>query len=121
MHVGIRLGGSSLDAKGGIVGGIFDLNDIDTQFHVKEESGKEPCHTIRLKLKALELRLDYMGTSILMGRISSFSAALRDEWKTTNDKFIASLRKNAIIFIHGDLIWDQVQLTGGMIFLGCTI
>ncbi|CAD7085829.1 unnamed protein product [Hermetia illucens] len=110
MHVGIRLGGSSLDAKGGIVGGIFDLNDIDTQFHVKEESGKEPCHTIRLKLKALELRLDYMGTSILMGRISSFSAALRDEWKTTNDKFIASLRKNAIIFIHGDLIWDQLQI-----------
>lgn len=104
MNIGIYLGGSSLDAKGGIVGGSFEVNKINTRFHIKEELGMEPCHTVGLSFMALELRLDYMGTSVLMTRISSFSAALKDEWKT-NPQMI-----NAMIFIHGDLSWDQLQI-----------
>jgi len=30
LYIGIGLGGSSLDAKGGIVGGIIELSRIDT-------------------------------------------------------------------------------------------
>lgn len=30
MFIGLGLGGSSLDAKGGIVGGAIELNKIDT-------------------------------------------------------------------------------------------
>ena len=30
LYIGIGLGGSSLDAKGGIVGGIIELSEIDT-------------------------------------------------------------------------------------------
>jgi len=30
MHIGLGLGGSSLDAKGGIVGGTIELNKINT-------------------------------------------------------------------------------------------
>uniref|UniRef100_A0A1I8N1J1 Bridge-like lipid transfer protein family member 1 C-terminal domain-containing protein n=1 Tax=Musca domestica TaxID=7370 RepID=A0A1I8N1J1_MUSDO len=117
MYIGIYLGGSSLDAKGGIVGGSFEVNKINNRFHIKEESGVEPCHTIRLSFMALELRLDYMGTSVLMTRISSFSAAMKDEWKTTllnagkaeETKYDNSAPK-AIIFVHGDLSWDQLQI-----------
>ncbi|XP_059220165.1 bridge-like lipid transfer protein family member 1 isoform X6 [Stomoxys calcitrans] len=114
MYIGIYLGGSSLDAKGGIVGGSFEVNKINNRFHIKEESGVEPCHTIRLSFMALELRLDYMGTSVLMTRISSFSAAMKDEWKTSLLKSCAtddaSVAPKAIIFVHGDLSWDQLQI-----------
>lgn len=49
--------------------------------HIREEPGIEPDHTVGLKLFALELRLDYMGTSVLMSRVSSLDVTLRDEWK----------------------------------------
>ncbi|XP_036340077.1 transmembrane protein KIAA1109 isoform X3 [Rhagoletis pomonella] len=123
MYIGIYLGGSSLDAKGGIVGGSFEVNKINTRFHIKEESGVEPYHTIRLSFVALELRLDYMGTSVLMTRISSFSAAMKDEWKTSINTLSTTdyggsmatvggytTKPRAIIFIHGDLSWDQLQI-----------
>jgi len=37
MHIGLGLGGSGLDAKGGIVGGTIELNKINTysMFHEK--------------------------------------------------------------------------------------
>ncbi|XP_037884226.1 transmembrane protein KIAA1109 isoform X1 [Glossina fuscipes] len=118
MFVGIYLGGSSLDAKGGIVGGSFEVNKINTRFHIKEESGIEPYHTMGLSFMALELRLDYMGTSVLMTRISSFSAAMKDEWKTSllkgengiGNHYYSDGSTKAIIFIHGDLSWDQLQI-----------
>ena len=115
MYIGIYLGGSSLDAKGGIVGGSFEVNKINTRFHIKEESGVEPYHTMGLSFMALELRLDYMGTSVLMTRISSFSAAMKDEWKTSLQQLQGdntppqdNTAPKAIILIHGDLSWDQV-------------
>lgn len=52
-----------------------------TLVHIREEPGIEPDHTVGLKLFALELRLDYMGTSVLMSRVSSLDVTLRDEWK----------------------------------------
>ncbi|XP_055381705.1 bridge-like lipid transfer protein family member 1 isoform X2 [Condylostylus longicornis] len=108
MRIGIHLGGSSLDAKGGIVGGNFELSQIDKQIRIKEQVGLEPNHTVGLNLKALELRLDYMGTSVLMTRISSFSISMHDEWKTSET--IRKLTKNAIIFFHSDVSWDQLQI-----------
>lgn len=61
MYIGFGLGGSTLDAKGGIVGGTIDLNKINTYSHIWEEQGVEPRHKLGLTLGALELRLDYMG------------------------------------------------------------
>lgn len=51
--------------------------------HLKEEWGQEPDHTVALKLRALESRLDYMGTSVLMGRVSSLDITLKDEWRVS--------------------------------------
>ncbi|XP_063974640.1 bridge-like lipid transfer protein family member 1 isoform X5 [Diachasmimorpha longicaudata] len=113
LYIGIGLGGSSLDAKSGFVGGTIDLSKIDTYLHIREEPGIEPDHTLGLKLFALELRLDYMGTSVLMTRVSSLDVTLRDEWKisrnTSGDAFMPT-RRPAIIFMHGDLGWDQLQI-----------
>ncbi|XP_051162533.1 transmembrane protein KIAA1109 homolog isoform X5 [Leptopilina boulardi] len=113
LYIGVGLGGSSLDAKGGIVGGIIELSKIDTYIHIREEPGIEPDHTVGLKLFALELRLDYMGTSVLMSRVSSLDVTLRDEWKINRnnkeDAFMPT-RRPAIIFMHGDLGWDQLQI-----------
>lgn len=64
--------------------------------HIREEPGIEPDHTVGLKLFALELRLDYMGTSVLMSRVSSLDVTLRDEWKinrhTNGDAFMPTRR-----------------------------
>ncbi|KAH8323336.1 hypothetical protein KR067_005364 [Drosophila pandora] len=114
MYAGIYLGGSALDAKGGIVGGSFEVNKINKRFHIKEEAGMEPYHTMGLSFMAMELRLDYMGTSVLMTRISSFSAAMKDEWRTAAQAAAAPShgkdQARALIFIHGDLTWDQLQI-----------
>lgn len=111
MYIGFGLGGSTLDAKGGIVGGTIDLNKINTYTHIWEEQGVEPRHKLGLTLSALELRLDYMGTSVLMTRISQLNVALRDEWKCSTEmgRMVASDRPT-IIFVHGDLSWDQFQM-----------
>lgn len=110
MHIGFGLGGSTLDAKGGIVGGTIELNKIDTHMHISEEQGVEPHHKFGLRLMALELRLDYMGTSVLMTRISSLNATLHDEWKcSTEPGQVLSNGRPTIILMHGDLSWDQVK------------
>ncbi|KAF6208729.1 hypothetical protein GE061_014468, partial [Apolygus lucorum] len=112
MYIGLGLAGSSLDAKGGIVGGSIDLSNIDTFITIREDPGTEPNHTVGLKLAALECRLDYMGTAVLMGRVSKLDVQLKDEWKTgvqDSDEFCPT-RRPAMIFMHGDLGWDQLQV-----------
>lgn len=109
LYIGLGLGGSSLESKGGIVGGTVEINSINTHFHICEEPNYEPDHKIGVKFKALELKFDYMGTSVLMTRISDFSAALKDEWKRSNNLYSIPKRP-VIILIHGDLNWDQFQI-----------
>ncbi|KAH1010974.1 hypothetical protein HUJ04_000423 [Dendroctonus ponderosae] len=113
LYIAFGLGGSSLDAKGGIVGGNIEIANIDTYVHIREEPDVEPDHTIGLKLRALELRLDYMATSVLMCRVSDLNVNLRDEWRlnrpVVRESFMPT-RRPASIFVHGVLSWDQLQL-----------
>lgn len=113
--VGLGLDGSALDAKGGIVGGVIEISSVETKMIVKEDRGKEPDHVVKLKLKTLQKRLDYMGTSVLMMRISDLDLTLRDEWRI--DQFHGNknvdphpTKRPALVFIHGNLIWDQLQI-----------
>ncbi|XP_055681343.1 bridge-like lipid transfer protein family member 1 isoform X2 [Lutzomyia longipalpis] len=111
MYIGIGLGSSTLDAKGGIVGGTIELSKIDTHMRVQEEPGCQPHHMMGIKFLALELRLDYMGTSVLMKRISSLNAALEDKWENSCDGEVDGRpKKPPVILIHGDLSWDQLQV-----------
>lgn len=82
---------------------------------IREDPGSEPRHTVGLKLSALELRLDYMGTAVLMSRVSSLEVVLKDEWKvlsktTSTDGVHDAIKRPGIVFMHGDLGWDQLQL-----------
>lgn len=105
MHIGLSLGGSGLDAKGGIVGGTIELSEINVYLKIREDPGMEPDHTVGMKLFASQSRLDYMGTSVLMGRVSSFAVTLRDEWKLKQcaEEDEDATRRGATIFILGDL------------------
>jgi Fragile site-associated protein C-terminus len=47
---------------------------------ISEDPGKEPEHFVTHQLHIMEARLDYMGSSILMGRISDLALKLNDEW-----------------------------------------
>ncbi|PRD28558.1 UNVERIFIED_CONTAM: hypothetical protein NCL1_31998 [Trichonephila clavipes] len=93
---------------------MFLLNNLFL-VHLKEDWGQEPDHTVALKLGALESRLDYMGTSVLMGRVSSLDITLKDEWRVSsilNQDHISShpTKRPALIFVNGELSWDQLQL-----------
>ncbi|XP_072376093.1 bridge-like lipid transfer protein family member 1, partial [Diabrotica undecimpunctata] len=82
--------------------------------YIREEANVEPDHKVCLRLHALELRLDYMATSVLMCRVSDLNVNLRDEWKlnkvnTSRDSFMPT-RRPANIFMHGVLGWDQLQM-----------
>ena len=62
----------------------------------------------------MEVRFDYMGTSVLMGRISHLSAAINDDWHVTDMGALSSQTCTAVrpaqIFLRGDLSWDQLQV-----------
>jgi len=47
---------------------------------ISEDPGKEPEHMASIKLDIIESRLDYMGSSILMGRVSDLAVKMNDEW-----------------------------------------
>ncbi|KAJ0182155.1 hypothetical protein K1T71_002877 [Dendrolimus kikuchii] len=114
MLVGVALAGSELDARGGIVGGAIALASIDTYVHIEEEPGCNPGHVCGVKLAALELRLEYMGTPVLLSRVSRLAAALRDEWlarpKHHHPHQHRPTARPAIILTHGTLSWHQLQI-----------
>ena len=114
MNISLSLDNSTLDAKSGIVGGQIELSKIETKLNVKELYGQEPDHVITAKLNALQTRIDYMGSPILMLRMSNLDLRLKDEWKIDTDNKIGYLghptKRPALMFIHCVLSWDQLQL-----------
>ena len=48
---------------------------------VSEDPAHEPDHSAGLTFFTVETRLDYMGSSMLMGRMSKLEATLSDEWR----------------------------------------
>ena len=114
MFIGLGLKGSSLEAKGGIIGGCIDIGKIDTYCRVLEDSGKEPQHKLGARLDAMEVRFDYMGTSVLMGRVSHLEVKLKNEWQVeqvdSRERAEAGSTRTASVFVFGDLKWDQFQL-----------
>ena len=106
MFISVGLSGSKLEAKAGIVGGAIDLGKIDTYVHLREDKGTEPVHKCGLQLDVMEVKFDYMSTSVLMGRVSHLILKVNDDWHVTDVKE----SKPAQIFVKGDLAWDQLQM-----------
>ncbi|XP_045512611.1 transmembrane protein KIAA1109 homolog isoform X1 [Pieris brassicae] len=108
MVVRVSLAGSALDARGGIVGGAISLAALDAHVHVEEEPGSNPAHVCGVRLAALELRLEYMGTPVLLARLSRPRAAFRDQWLAHRHRPAAS--RPASILTHCTLSWHQLQI-----------
>lgn len=53
---------------------------VRSAVHIEEEAGCNPGHVCGVRLAALELRLEYMGTPVLLARVSALRARATDEW-----------------------------------------
>lgn len=49
--------------------------------HISEHPNQQPGHKIQITMGSTEARVDYMGSSILMGVFSNADLQLQDEWK----------------------------------------
>ncbi|XP_053786570.1 bridge-like lipid transfer protein family member 1 isoform X10 [Desmodus rotundus] len=111
ISMSVGLGRSQLDSKGGVVGGTVDVNALEMVAHISEHPNQQPSHKIQVTMGSTEARVDYMGSSILMGIFSNADLKLQDEWKvnlyTAPD---LSMADKSEIFVHGDLKWDIFQV-----------
>uniref|UniRef100_A0A7N8WMU0 KIAA1109 n=1 Tax=Mastacembelus armatus TaxID=205130 RepID=A0A7N8WMU0_9TELE len=110
ISMSVGLGRSKLDSKGGVVGGNIDVNTLEMVSHISEHPNQQPSHKIQITMGSTEARVDYMGSSILMGVFSNADLQLQDEWKVNLCTADTSLSEKSEIFIHGDLQWDIFQV-----------
>ncbi|CAH1268426.1 KIAA1109 [Branchiostoma lanceolatum] len=109
------LDSSTLDARGGVVGGIIQISKINTSVNLHENPGDEPTHRCNFEVKSADTRLDYMGAAILMARLHQLTVSLKDEWKVEAltpkaPHIYDEMGEKSAIFIHGDLDWDRFHL-----------
>nr|XP_045737699.1 bridge-like lipid transfer protein family member 1 [Mirounga angustirostris] len=111
ISMSVGLGRSQLDSKGGVVGGTIDVNALEMVAHISEHPNQQPSHKIQITMGSTEARVDYMGSSILMGIFSNADLKLQDEWKVNlYNALDSSLTDKSEIFVHGDLKWDIFQV-----------
>ncbi|KAM7376688.1 hypothetical protein PAMP_006401 [Pampus punctatissimus] len=110
ISMSVGLGRSKLDSKGGVVGGNIDVNTLEMVSHISEHPNHQPSHKIQITMGSTEARVDYMGSSILMGVFSNADLQLQDEWKVNLCTVDTSLSEKSEIFVHGDLQWDIFQV-----------
>nr|KAG5688413.1 hypothetical protein BaRGS_001195 [Batillaria attramentaria] len=75
--------------------------------------GRDPDHRAGLTLYAIEGRVDYMGSSVLMTRLSTLDVSLHDEWhveKHMEEDTPVATTRSANLFVNGSLTWDQFHL-----------
>uniref|UniRef100_A0A2K6G670 Bridge-like lipid transfer protein family member 1 n=1 Tax=Propithecus coquereli TaxID=379532 RepID=A0A2K6G670_PROCO len=111
ISMSVGLGRSQLDSKGGVVGGTIDVNALEMVAHISEHPNQQPNHKIQITMGSTEARVDYMGSSILMGIFSNADLKLQDEWKVNlYNTLDSSITDKSEIFVHGDLKWDIFQV-----------
>ncbi|XP_050415172.1 bridge-like lipid transfer protein family member 1 [Patella vulgata] len=115
LKITAGLGGSSFESRGGVIGGAIDLQGVHGLFQVKEDPdlGHDPDHRAGLTLEALEGRVDYMGSSVLMTRLNNLDLLLRDDWHVERETGLdtpVATKRSAYLFVNGDLSWDQFHI-----------
>ncbi|XP_037753085.1 transmembrane protein KIAA1109 homolog isoform X21 [Chelonia mydas] len=111
ISMSVGLGRSQLDSRGGVVGGTIDVNTLEMVAHISEHPNQQPSHKIQITMGSTEARVDYMGSSILMGIFSNADLKLQDEWKVNlYNTLDSSISDKSEIFVHGDLKWDIFQV-----------
>nr|XP_056711844.1 bridge-like lipid transfer protein family member 1 [Euleptes europaea] len=111
ISMSVGLGRSHLDSRGGVVGGTIDVNTLEMVAHISEHPNQQPSHKIQITMGSTEARVDYMGSSILMGIFSNADLKIQDEWKVNlYNTLDSSITDKSEIFVHGDLKWDIFQV-----------
>eukprot|EP00794_Sanderia_malayensis_P007184 gene7184-7990_t len=111
----------SFDAHGGIIGGYIDVHDIIAKGKFDENLGCNPSHIARVMMKGAELRVDYMGSCILMGTLSAFRSELNDNWilpdQEIDEDIVLTINVSPNnetdkqkIKVHGEMGWNELQI-----------
>eukprot|EP00111_Clytia_hemisphaerica_P008655 TCONS_00025304-protein len=136
IDLSVRQG--ALDAHGGVIGGYIEVYEIAVDGKFVENYGDTPFHYANIAMSKGEVRLDYMGSSIVMASLSSFSCKLEDHWlipenlseqnsgesarsgdtsfnssvstSTTKESGNAAELKSCEIYINCDTRWDDLQI-----------
>jgi hypothetical protein len=58
---------------------------LSVQVNEDPDLGTDPVHRAGLTLDAIEGRVDYMSSSVIMTRLSSLEVSMRDEWHVEKD------------------------------------
>jgi hypothetical protein len=108
-----------LTATGGVIGIQTDLDDIKSEMEFAENLGFIPNHSVASTVKSLELRLDYMGASIIMAFLYTLKLKLNDEWvipqlsspRSSNaSQQSTGTNSKCEILLTCDMSWDEFQL-----------
>ncbi|XP_076826116.1 bridge-like lipid transfer protein family member 1 isoform X2 [Clavelina lepadiformis] len=100
---------SRLSAKGGIIGGKVELRRLHANCHLLDPISADPQHNIAVKMNSLDGRIEYMGSCIMMGKLTMVSVKLGDEWKGPKTSIPTSVEKSAV-FVPGDVGWENFSL-----------
>jgi len=102
---------SVLQAEQGIIGGLIKLKNLRTTGSIHQELRDrsdliDASHIFDVLASGIEVRLDYMGSPTLMGRISDILLRLKDDRHSTrtND----SIRAMTLVLVN--LEWSQLHL-----------
>lgn len=89
---------STLSAKGGIIGGQIELQNLKatcknfglclmcklliiySKGRLTDPADREPLHKLCVHIDAMEGRIEYMGTICMMGQLTNANLELGDEW-----------------------------------------
>lgn len=87
------------------------MSNITLSFaaHISEHPNQQPSHKIQITMGSTEARVDYMGSSILMGVFSNADLKLEDEWKVnlcTTDNSLSEKR-----FVMMSAVWPPLCRT----------
>ncbi|CAK9293631.1 unnamed protein product [Gordionus sp. m RMFG-2023] len=74
---------SVLDAKSGIVGGDMEMKNFFQTINIITNPYQILTHDANAMLVVLQIRMDYMGSTILIARISHINASIKDELDIT--------------------------------------
>lgn len=69
--------------------------------HISEHPSQQPSHKIQITMGSTEARVDYMGSSILMGVFSNADLQLQDEWKVNLCTVDTSLAEKRCAMMSG--------------------
>ncbi|XP_065669615.1 bridge-like lipid transfer protein family member 1 isoform X3 [Hydra vulgaris] len=99
---------SSFNTHGGVIGGSIEVQDINAIGKFSENIKDIVSHKASLIMKSAEIRLDYMGSCIIMTSLSLFKLKLDDEWPF---KLIGSPDSGEIkMFVKCEVSWDELQV-----------